>query len=198
MNGRPGDYRNFVHKRIFGGIKGFATGGIRGAIGGFITSGGRSSKRAVQPRAPKFVPLQQTARLPRQTTRTTSVGPFGSIFKRTTTQRFQAKARVQRFHGVEAEVSTSRAPAVHENGACPTCNGGRARATHFNKSGYYVQSEPGNPAAGGTWIAAGSACVPNRSRNAGNGRAVVRATSRIASFDRLAKRVRKQMKAACR
>ena len=49
-NGRPGDVRNFVHKRIFGAIKGGVTGllgggplgALGGAIGGF-TGGGRGA-----------------------------------------------------------------------------------------------------------------------------------------------------------
>jgi len=37
---RPNDQRNFVHKRILGGIGGFLSGGPGGAIGGFLGSGG--------------------------------------------------------------------------------------------------------------------------------------------------------------
>ena len=46
FSGRPGDRRNFVHKRIFGAVKGFAggllSGGnpLTGAIGGFASGGG--------------------------------------------------------------------------------------------------------------------------------------------------------------
>ena len=46
LMGRPGDRRNFVHKRIFGAVKGFAggllSGGnpLTGAIGGFASGGG--------------------------------------------------------------------------------------------------------------------------------------------------------------
>lgn len=38
--GKPGDRRNFVHKRIFGAIKGFVSGGPLGAVGGFVGGGG--------------------------------------------------------------------------------------------------------------------------------------------------------------
>ena len=182
--GRAGDYRNFIHKRIIGAASGFLGGGPLGAARGFITGGGRSRP-------------QQQARPSVASRVTTSVGPFGGIFKRTR-ETFQARGQVRTGRFAEAEVQTtpSRAAAHAQNGGCPGCKS--ARATHTNKSGYYVQTQKGNPAAGGTWIPADSVCVPNRSRNAGNGRAVVRATSRIASFDRLARRVKKQMKAASR
>ena len=47
VNGRPNDVRGFIHKRIFGGIKGAIggllgggpLGGIRGALGGFLGGG---------------------------------------------------------------------------------------------------------------------------------------------------------------
>jgi len=66
MNGRPGDERGFIHKKIFGGIKG-AVGGVvsgltrgqlptplsigRGALGGFLGGGGViRGRRIVQER----------------------------------------------------------------------------------------------------------------------------------------------------
>ena len=39
-NGRPGDTRNFVHKRLIGAVKGFISGGPIGAAGGFLGGGG--------------------------------------------------------------------------------------------------------------------------------------------------------------
>jgi len=41
----PNEVRNFVHRRIFGAVKGFAGGGPVGAVGGFASGGGRPSKR---------------------------------------------------------------------------------------------------------------------------------------------------------
>lgn len=56
-NGKPGDQRGFIHKRIFGGIKG-AIGGIFGGPGGIIggavggfAGGGRTSPVATVPQA---------------------------------------------------------------------------------------------------------------------------------------------------
>ncbi len=40
-NGRPGDVRNFVHKRIIGAVSGFVGGGPLGGIAGFFGGGGR-------------------------------------------------------------------------------------------------------------------------------------------------------------
>jgi len=80
-------------------------------------------------------------------------------------------------------------------GFCCLTSGQRGR---FNKTGYFVQVDPGNPSAGGRWIPAGSVCVASRRINPGNGRAVVRAVRRAATFDRLARKVKKQLKAAAR
>lgn len=49
FNGRPGDRRNFVHKRIIGAIKGFATGGPLGAIAGAVSGGGGGGGRSLVP-----------------------------------------------------------------------------------------------------------------------------------------------------
>jgi len=47
LNGRPGDLRGFVHKRIFGGIKGFVSSGFNplGALSGFVSGGGSNQER---------------------------------------------------------------------------------------------------------------------------------------------------------
>jgi len=46
LNPRPGDRRDFIHKRIIGGIRGGLTGGFGGAIRGFATSGGNVGVQA--------------------------------------------------------------------------------------------------------------------------------------------------------
>ena len=193
--GKPGDQRAFLHKTVFNIAKAVVRTGVSVVAQPFIAPFQAASlafQQANQPRAvqlpaggPRF---QQRGGIASRTT--TRIGPAGVLGSRTTT-RFKARAQAERFQGVRGSVSLQGPSAG--GGFCPT-----QRGTHINRSGYFVQAQPGNPDAGGIWIAKGSVEVPNRSRNAGNGRAVVRATSRIASFDRLARRVRKQMKAACR
>jgi len=48
---RPGEVRNFVHKRLLGGAKGFFGGGIIGAARGFLSTSRRARPR---PTAPAF------------------------------------------------------------------------------------------------------------------------------------------------
>lgn len=47
-NGRPGDVRNFVHKRIIGAVGGFLGGGPQGAISGFFGGGAKPSLEPVR------------------------------------------------------------------------------------------------------------------------------------------------------
>lgn len=61
----------------------------------------------------------------------------------------------------------------------------------LNKTGYFVQNQPGNPAAGGTWVPPKSRAVSIRYRNPANSRALRRSLSRAESFGGLVKRVRK-------
>jgi len=78
---RPGEVRHFVHKRIFGGIKGALTGGLTGALGGFLAPGGRtrpSPRRVV----PKRFPIQRTMPV-RPQPRTVVPSPgFGAFIQR--------------------------------------------------------------------------------------------------------------------
>jgi len=54
--GRPGDVRHFIHKKIFGGLKGLVGGvlsgglggGLKGAIGGFLSGGEKAVPMATQ------------------------------------------------------------------------------------------------------------------------------------------------------
>jgi len=67
FNEKPGERRAFIHKRIGGAIKGFATGGFAGAAGGFLTSGGRRNRpraqsRRITRRAPRRVSRRSLSR----------------------------------------------------------------------------------------------------------------------------------------
>lgn len=75
------------------------------------------------------------------------------------------------------------------------------KARRWNKSGYYVQTVPGQPEAGGTWVAPESQLVSVRRRNLSNGRANSRALSRTVGLARQYKRLKKASRAlsvACR
>jgi len=61
------------------------------------------------------------------------------------------------------------------------------RGYHVNKSAYFLRD--------GTFVPAGSRYVRNRSRNFANGRALNRAISRTAGFNRLVKRSRNNLRA---
>ena len=58
---------------------------------------------------------------------------------------------------------------------------------HLNKSGYFLKD--------GTYVAPGTKWVKNRTRNFANGKALNRAISRTAGFNRLVKRSRKNLRA---
>jgi len=64
---------------------------------------------------------------------------------------------------------------------------GPPRGYHLNKSGYFLKS--------GQYVAPGSKYVRNRSRNFANGKALNKAISRTAGFNRLVKRSRKNLRA---
>lgn len=140
---------------------------------------------------------------PPRTLTPATVGPIARI-----DQRFRPRmpgTQASRFPGnaLEQFAGSQRfAQQFHSQNGCAACgtdacscgcvNGKRA---HVNKSGYYVQAQPGVPEAGGVWVAAGSKCVSNRSRNNFNGRANARAVSRITSWAKTTKRLRKSVKA---
>lgn len=84
------------------------------------------------------------------------------------------------------------------NGCLPAV---RCKAKRWNKSGYYVQAQPGNPEAGGIWIAPESQLVAVRRRNLSNGRANTRALSRTVGLANQYKRLKKasrQLASVCR
>lgn len=65
MNEKRGDYRNFIHKRVFGAAKGFLGGGPLGAISGFVSGGGGSRAQGQLLAAQKAEQrAQQRAQLP--------------------------------------------------------------------------------------------------------------------------------------
>jgi len=176
--GRPGDTRGFVHKRIFGAIggaaRGFLGGGplgaIRGGIGGF----------AGTPRRPRGTGLASGQ------PRTGIIVP-------------QPGLPTQGICGTPQTIALCRAcgsTTAHQGGAasggCCTPSGQRGRS---NRTGYYVQTVPGSPESGGTWVAAGSRCVSGRRRNYFNGRANSHALTRLTGWARNTKRLRKAVKA---
>jgi len=48
-NGRPGDERHFVHKRLVGAVTGFISGGPLGAAAGFVGAGGNGRRTRALP-----------------------------------------------------------------------------------------------------------------------------------------------------
>jgi len=98
--------------------------------------------------------------------------------------------------GVSGFAQNGQGCPTHGNAcSCGCVNGRRA---HVNKSGYYVQAQPGNPEAGGVWVASGSKCVANRTRSNFNGRANQRALNRLVGWSKADKRFRKAVAAAAR
>ncbi|HIN78793.1 MAG TPA: hypothetical protein EYM97_08185 [Gemmatimonadetes bacterium] len=79
----PHDRRNFVHKRIFGAAKGFATGGFSGALGGFLTQGGSVAAR-VRPASPTFPapPTIRGGRTPRPISTVTATPGIAAFVQR--------------------------------------------------------------------------------------------------------------------
>lgn len=178
---RPGDSRNFIHKKIIGAAKGFVTGGFTGAAVGFLTGGG--------PRA------NSRARAPRQRARFNP--PFGgdpgfgidllggrarlSAFEQPPMTRKQLMALNQALGASSSEA------VARQTGAQLCCPGGM----HANKTDYFVRERDGNGnfTGGFAFVAAGSRCVTNRRRNPLNPRALSRAMARedsaVTLFDRL-------------
>ncbi len=93
--------------------------------------------------------------------------------------------RQQAVQGPGAVMQGGNGCAVH-----PSCQP-KCKPTRWNKSGYYVQSVPGQPEAGGTWIPPESMLVAVRRRNLSNGRANTRALSRTVGLARQVKRLQK-------
>ena len=146
----------FVHKRIFGGIKGLLSGGLPGAVGGFLAGGRTRTERVAA------VQQAQNGRLLLPPT------PGGQIVVSPTAV----------LPGGRPFISRARAEAPVGAG-CP-------KGFHLNKSDYFTKDG---------FVAAGTKCVRNRSRNFTNQRALRRATSRVTGFARQVKRSRKSLRA---
>jgi len=181
QGGRPGDYRNFIHKKLLGvvgaiGIPGISAGAriARSFLGGGSRSRGFLDARAIQ-----------TARIRREARKAAA--------KNLTVLGAGATPL-----GSGAIAIQSGGPQAQRNGECPpsgSCCKPEGGSGHTNKTGYYVQSVPGDPAQGGTWIEKGARCVSSRRRNFFNGRSNSKALTRLTGWARNTKRLRKAVKA---
>jgi len=158
---RPNEYRGFVHKRILGAARGFASGGFAGAALGFS----RSTRPTTPVRAMRQVPPPQ-----RRSTTTTvqKFGPFGIGGSRTTSvSSITIPAGTGRAAAeIVGEVLDRRArgPVAPTADGCP-------KGFHLNKSSYTLKS--------GDHIEERTLCVKNRRRNNDNGAAAMRAARRL-------------------
>jgi len=75
---------------------------------------------------------------------------------------------------------------VTAGGAAPDLTGGCPKGYRPNKSSYFTKD--------GVWHEAGTKCVRYRYRNVANGRALKRAISRTAAFDKMVKSNRKALR----
>lgn len=169
QGGRPGDERAFIHKKIFKGL---------GAVAGFV--GNLPIVRALPGAG-----LLQTAGtvLPRLFTTNGGRGADGSRLPESHPMTKNRSVGI-----APQDFRMARAPGTDV--ACKPCR--------TNRSGYFVQSQPGNPAAGGTWIERDSVCTRPRRMNPGNAAAARRAVRRLKSFDRLSRNVEKELKKIAR
>ena len=167
------------------GLFSFLGGAIKGAIGGLIRGGplgviGGAIRGALGGRGGAPIPPPLITRAP--------VGT--QINRAALISRFQQTVPVQDVPGVRGAIErflpggrTGREVAIPANGArCPS-------GFHLNKTGYFVASSPGNPSAGGSWVAPETMCVRNRRRNPLNPRAADRAIGRLTSAKRAVQRL---------
>lgn len=175
QGGTPADERAFIHKKIIGGF---------GKIASFVSNVPGVS----------FLPGASLVRTAGQIATGFSTGGGRSAEG----MRFALPEGItprgpggllSAFPGVQGGV-TGFAQDGRTPGDCP----GVCKPCRTNKSGYYVQSQPGNPSAGGTWVPRGAVCTRSRRMNAGNAGAARRATRRLRSFDKLSRDVQRELK----
>lgn len=179
---RPNDQRNFIHKKILGlgrtalgfvgasGIPGFSQGA---RLASSFLRGGSRNQRFLTARANQLARGTQASRFP--------AGRGGNALEQVVAAR----------QGIRANLGTGSG-----NGVCGSCCAADGtKAGHTNKTGYYVQSVPGSPESGGTWVARGTVCVSNRRRNFFNGRANSHSLTRLTGWARNTKKLRKAVKA---
>jgi len=181
QGGRPGDRRGFIHKKLLGVVGAIGIPGISGAarLASSFLAGGRRNPRFLQARAVQQARVLRSTRFPRATL-PGAVGPGGLA------GLLGARGGVT---GAAPDPAGKDCPG---SGSCCKEEGGTG---HTNKSGYFVQTVPGDPARGGTWVPAHTVCVSNRRRNFFNGRSNSIALSRLTGWARNTKRLRKAVKA---
>ena len=199
---RPGDERGFIHKKLLGlGRRaiGFGTSFVAGAGIPIVSQVVRVGRNIVGARGtardPRFIQAR-TAQLTRGAPRfTVGAGVGRGEGAGFIIQSGQAAGRQVTTLTAEGTCPTGRCDrvvSVGQDGTPHTLPG------HKNRTGYYIQAQPGNPAAGGEWVSAGSRCVSNRRTNAGNGPAAKRAVRRLKAFRTLSKRVTHDLKQIAR
>jgi len=158
---RPNEFRGFIHKRIFGAARGFASGGFAGAALGFSRSTRRTTPTVMRQLPP---PPQRRS----MTTTVQKFGPFGiGGTKETTVSRFAIPAGTGRAAAeIVGEIVDRRA----RGAVAPTADG-CPKGFHLNKSSYTLKS--------GDHIEERTQCVKNRRRNNDNGVAAMRAARRL-------------------
>jgi len=192
----PNDRRNFIHKRIIGGVKGFASGGFTGAARGFIQAG--SGQRA-SPGTGAWAPTSSDEQrqyeghimhghgpwaTSRALGRHDKPGHRGDISVR----QWAKSGRKAAWQAPAMNLAQFPPSLVPAPGFIPAMErmvpGGASgmmaapagmgcpAGYHPNKSNYYTAMGP---------VPKGTRCVKNRRRNALNPRALTRAVGRVKS-----------------
>ena len=171
---KPNDSRAFIHRRIGGAVKGFATGGFTGALSGFTTAG-RSTR-------PTTVSTLRGGGTQTTSSRRLQLGPFGPRFE-SQVSRFQIPAGTGRAAGeLAGELLDRRArgPVAPTADGCP-------KGFHLNKSSYTLKD--------GTRVEERTLCVRNRRRNNDNGQAALRAARRLIGRKKSQEKIDEALKA---
>jgi len=175
QGGTPADERRFIHRKILGFAGGIAT-------------------RISNIPGVSFIPGSGILR---------TAGQIGTAFStsggRTSTGFSGGRGGGERVppdirNVLEARNRMAQANAVATSGGDCLPAVASCKPCRTNRSGYYVQSQPGNPAAGGLWVPRDSVCTRSRRMNPGNASAARRAVRRLKSFDNLARNVERELK----